>query len=511
MFFPAKATDSCPQLFEYSESIHLGTPDATSSAGKRVKREDPVSSLLHSIRSSTSADVRVYNLQILLFVIDRHWMQLHRALQKEILNILLQFVSIDEVSIQSWVFLCLAAVAHWDGESTRLSGNAADQGEPATWDSTWTHAVRRANVPVVCRAACHAAHLLIVHAKHLLTPHRVLTEIETLAKDLDLQGPSFPYDSVCMFLAQCLRVASQDVRMYRMQLEEKVLSWLLDNWRIGIATRGISGKSHLPPHTINDFLNLLGSVCGYTPHIDLICKPLLPDCEIAKVMEDQRNTTTIRDYLLFARLPEVVQCNGEVAISMSPDEVPSTRSDGELMSPNGRERRVSAFLQKAMESLALEWEAAKMNNTHPTAENVRQSFDAAITALIFESLQTSNGTRSNRRVIQSAGKVVMILGPLLTDSRWTPEERLLILKALEPLVLDGDSDANDEECEAMIAPSDESGIKSYVLHAVQTRLSRDGRARVRRRSLQRVIWENADVSGLFLECNGSWLIRIRCW
>ncbi|KAL4065878.1 hypothetical protein V8B97DRAFT_1932474 [Scleroderma yunnanense] len=497
--------DCIEKLFEHSESVHVGTPDPTSSAGKRVKREDPVSSLLHSIRSSTLPNVRVFNLQILLFVIDRHWIHLHNTLQSEIINVLLQFVSIDEVSIQSWVFLCLAAITHRDGESTPLSGSShvtslhSDQHGPATWDSIWTHAVRRANVPVVCRAACHAAHLLIVYAKHLLTPHRVLAEIEMLAKDLDLQGPSFPYDSVCMFLAQCLRVASQDVKMYRMQLEEKVLSWLLDNWRIGIATRGHNDKSHLSPHTINDFLDLLASVCGYTPHTDLICNPLLPDCEIAKVVEEQRKTKIIRDYLLFARLPEVVHSKGssECATSASLEEVPSTRSDGELVSPHGRERRVSAFFQKAMESLVLEWEVAKVINAHLTAEKVRQSLDAAITAIIFESLQTTNGTRSNRRTIQSAGKVVMVLAPLLTHSRWTPEERLLILKALEPLVLDGDSGNNGEEWEAMITPGTESGIKSYVLHAVKARLSRDVQARVRRRSLQRVIWENVEIQNDF--------------
>ncbi|KAG6332983.1 hypothetical protein ID866_6106 [Astraeus odoratus] len=499
--------DCAEKLFEHSESVHVGTPEAASAAGKRVRREDPITALLHSIRSMSSINVRVYNLQILLFVIDRHWPRLHNTLQNDVINMLLQFVSIDEVSIQSWVFLCLAAVAHWDGRAsppimdlaTSLHSNRRG---PTTWDSIWTHAVRRANVPVVCRAACYSAYLLI-DAKHLLTSHRILAEIETFAKDLDLQGPNFPYDSVCMFLAQCLRVASQDVRLYRMQLEEKVLSWLLDNWKVGVATRDISGKSRLPPHTISDFLNLLGSICGYVWYTDLICRPLLPDCGIVEVMQDQRKTGIVRDYLLFARVPELPNSKIGTVDLVSLAEAPSTRSGQELILPRGRERRVSAFLQKAMESLALEWEAAKSSSTHPTAEKVRESLDVAVTALIFESLQTSNGTRSNRRVIQSAGKVVALLAPLLTDNRWTPEERLLILKAFEPLILEEDVGNDDEDWEVLVPPGVDSGIRSPVLHDMKMRLSSDMRSHARRRNLQRIIWENADVQDNFTAvCQG---------
>lgn len=464
-----------------------------------MKREDAVTSLLHWIRTASGVNLRTHNLRILLFIIDRHWYRLHTVLQNDVINVLLQFVSVDEVSTQSWVFLCLAAVAYWDGQVASSSDAAcatvpqSKRRGPTVWDPIWTHAVRRANVPIVCRAACHTAYVLIAHSKHLLTSHRILAEIETLAKDLDLQGPNFPYDAVCMFLAYCLRIASQDVRLYRMQLEEKVLSWLLDNWRIGTATRDIGSKSYLPPYTLNDTLTLLGSVCGSMRHTDLICDAMLPHCEIVKVMEEQHQDKIIQDYVLFAQLPE--QCTS-VMKDTTPTflaEVSLRRPDHELASPRGRDRRISAFLQKAMESLMLEWEAAKASNTHPTAERVRQSFDAAITVLAFESLQVATGTRSNRRTIQSAGKVVALLAPLLIDSRWTPEERLLILKTFEPLILDGDPGDDGERWEALVFPGVETGIKSRALRAVKDRLFHDIPQHVKRRNLQRIIWESADV------------------
>ncbi|KAF9218963.1 hypothetical protein BS17DRAFT_718960 [Gyrodon lividus] len=494
--------DCAQKLFEHTESVHTGTPEESFLRGKRAKREDPISTLLYSTLTTSAVGVRIYHLQILLFFIDRHWCRLHNALQNDVISTLVQFVSVDEVSIQSWAFLCLAAIARCDGEQGFCSASSGDTSTKdsvrrgfATWDPIWTHAMRRANVPIVCRAACHTAHTLINYSKHLLTSQRALIEIETLVKDLDLQGPSFPYDAVCMFLAQCLRVASQDVRLYRMQLEEKALSWLLDNWRVGTASKDISGRSHMPPHTINDFLNLLESVCGCAQHSNPVCRMLLPDCEIVYVMEEQRKTKIIRDYLLYARLPALSQDKSPSADANLPQDAPppTIRVGQELVPPRGRERRVSVFLLKAMESLVSEWGAMQENNAHPTAEKVRQSLDAAITALIFESLLAVNGTHRNRRVVQSAGKVVMLLAPFLTDAKWTPEERLLILKALEPLVIDDDQGDADDDWEALIGPGLESGIKSHVLRSVKMHISHHDRSHIQRRHLQHFLWENTDV------------------
>jgi ataxia telangiectasia mutated family protein len=358
--------------------------------------------------------------------------------------------------------------------------------------------MRRANVPVVCRAACHTAYTLILHSKLLLTSQRVLIEIETLAKDLDLQGPAFPYDSVCMFLAQCLHVASQDVRLYRMQLEEKVLSWLLDNWRIGAgqAVKDTSGKSRMPLHTIGDILGLLESICGTPKRSNLLCRMLLPDCAIVELMEEERKTKVIRDFLLDAQLPSF--CKDTVSAGCDELTYNSVHGeltiDSELVQPRGRERRVTSSLLKTMESLTVEWDTFKETNAHPTAEKLRQSLDAVVTAFAFETLLVWNGMRCNRRVLQSAGRVISLLTPLLTDARWTADERVLILHALEPLVMNGEERSTNEEWEAMLGPDLGSGIRSHTLKGLKRNLSERHHSHIVRRLFQRVFWANADVS-----------------
>ncbi|KAG2343944.1 hypothetical protein BDR05DRAFT_883039 [Suillus weaverae] len=506
--------DCAEKLFDHSEWKHAGTSDGEGSLGKRVKRfkrENPIVSLLHSIQSTTASGVRTYHLQVLLFFIDRHWSCLHKhnKLQENVMNTLLRFVSVDDPIIQSWTFLCFAAIAQSDGllssRATQSPSVALQTAvvvrDSAVWDPVWTHAMRRANVPVVCRAACHTAHTLILHSKLLLTSHRILIEIETLAKDLDLQGPAFPYDSVCMFLAQCLRVASQDVRLYRMQLEEKVLSWLLDNWRIGAgqAVKDTSGKSRMPLHTIGDILGLLESICGTSKRTDLLCCMLLPDCAIVELMEEERKAKVIRDFLLDAQLPSF----RKDAVSAGCEELTHSSVNGELtidselVQPRGRERRVTSSLLKAMESLTVEWETFKETNAHPTAEKLRQSLDAVVTAFAFETLLVWNGMRCNRRVLQSAGRVMSLLAPLLTDARWTADERVLILHALEPLVMTGEERSTNEEWEAMLGPDLGSGIRSHTLKGLKRKLSERHHSHTVRRLFQRVFWANADIQDAF--------------
>jgi ataxia telangiectasia mutated family protein len=333
----------------------------------------------------------------------------------------------------------------------------------------------------------------------------VLVEIETLSKDLDVQGPAFPYDSVCIFLTHCLRVASQDVRLHRMQIEEKVLSWLLDNWGVGDGStvKGSGGQSRMSPYMIGDILMLLDSICMFSKRINLVFRILLPDCPIIETITDQCKTKVIRDFLLNGLLPPFshVPPKGEAVAHANVTGIPSSGSlpqvplpSSDLSQPRGRERRISTYILKALDSFASVFESIQATNTHPTAEKARQALDLAIIALSFESTLMLNGTRSTRRVIQAACKLFHLVSTLLLDPRWSLEEKALILLGLEPLIAQ-DIEADDEGWEAILPPDTGAGIKTQTLKRL---ISNDGNGRVHaralRRSLQRIIMQNADVS-----------------
>ena len=361
------------------------------------------------------------------------------------------------------------------------------------WDPIWSHAIRRANVPTVCRSACHAGHTFLVSlynqtslSRIFLTSHHVLLEIETLAKDMDVQGPAYPYDSVCMFLKQCLSIASQDVRLYRMQLEDKVLSWLIDSWKMSGTER-----SKVSLHCVRDIFILLETVCGLTKRVDLPVHLLLPRCQIVDSVIEEHEGKVIRDFLLYAKLPSFQQKPNAEQSAMVDNQTASI-TDLQLLAPRGRERRTSAFFLKSLESLISELEALQDN---VTAEMSRRTLDLAIAAITFETLLMFNGTMSNRQVLQKAAKVISFVTTLLNETRWTVAEKSLVLSALENIVHYTGHSHGRRNWETLSWPGTKSGIQEKTLRSLNSdRLSCQGAYSTRRINFLRLIWQHTEVN-----------------
>ncbi|KAF8163206.1 hypothetical protein B0H34DRAFT_744937 [Crassisporium funariophilum] len=494
--------DCAGKLYQLSESMHsTATPGSSRSNTKRTKLENPITALLHSFHVHSPAHVRSYHLQVLLFFIDRHWHTIHDALKQECINALLQYVAFNDGVIQSWVFLSFAAIAHAEGAAV-LRKSSANRDKLSildsnVWDPIWTHAIRRANVPAVCRAACHAGHTLLdsfhfqsTSNQDFLTSHRVLLEIETLAKDMDVQGPAYPSESVCMFLSLCLAIASQDVRLYRMRLEDKVLSWLIDSWKMPGNDRT---KLSLP--TPNDILLLLETVCGLAKRVNMPSQVLLPQCQIVDSVIEENQVKVIRDFLLCAKLPSFCPNSSASRFQEGISTASSTGdSDIHLMPPRGRERKVSLFFLRALDSLIVEWELIQGSQHHPTAETSRRSLDLAITAIAFESLLVYNGTTSNRQVMQKASRIIALVAPLLKDPRWTVSEKSAVALAFGSLSHYGGSLQDQSVWMTLCQPGKQSGIKEQTLRSLLSDAAhRKEVLSARQVDFMRLIWQNGDV------------------
>lgn len=463
---------------------------STRSENKRIKIENPILALLHAIQTKTVSQVRSYHLQVLLFFIDRHWVVVHDVLKQDIMNVLLQFAASDNVSVQSWVFLNFAAIAYAEGLDSPPKDNPAIFNLDK-WDTIWTHAVRRVNVPGVCRAACHAGHTLLLssqrHSKSaqgLISNHRALVEIEALLKDMDVQGPSFPFDSVCSFLVQCLVIAGQDVRLYRMHLEDKVLSWFIDNWKV------VGNRMKMACHAVIDILSLLETLCGLSRRSKLSFQVLLPETRVVDRIQEENKVEIIRDYVLHAILPPFSPRSPKRPLG---GKFPTgeSKDNFQCAAPRSRERKISAFFLRGLESLTADWEVLREQN--PTAEMARRSLDFALTAVVFESLLAFNGTSVNRQVLQNAGGVISIITPLLLKQTWILPEKVLIAQAFEQLLFDIGRSQDEGFREALARPGEYSGIKERLLHD----LNHDRRveeAQNEHLPFLRQVWQNQDVS-----------------
>ena len=503
------------QLYNLSESTHSGQPSGIKGGSKRIRRDNPIASLLNDIQTHINPNVRIFRLQTLLFFIDRHWPVLHDGLKQDVLSNLAQLVSHDDVSLQSWAFMCLAAIAH-DNATSSPSASSQSQTPPTqtsalslqtsradnVWDQIWTQAIRRTSVSTVCRTASHLAHVLLAHSSSFLPPHRVLIEIEAFAKDLDVQGPTFPYDSVCMFITLCLRVANQDVRLYRMQLEDKVITWLTESWRVAeetANTRGQRGraKSRMPNHTVNDVLMVLESICGLAKRSNVICRRVLPESAAAGAIIEHSRTSVIRNYLLYARLPRFQPQEQGSRTSIVHDRV-TLGTGGDLTQSTSRERRISSYLLKSLETLVDEWENSE-NAGQIAVERARRGLDFAVLALYFESVLQLNGTRSTRRTIQAACRLIGLLTPLLSEKTWSFEDRRLLLLGLETLIAVDEEPPSEDWEEAIVAPTDHTGIRRQVLGSLKSgKMTKHDEIQAERRAVQKAIFQSSDVSHSFI-------------
>ncbi|KAI0369207.1 hypothetical protein BV20DRAFT_946724 [Pilatotrama ljubarskyi] len=490
--------DCAEKLYLHTESTY-STPTI---GRKRMKLDNPIATLFDSIRSQASRETKIHHLQVLLFFVERHWLVLHEQLRKDAVVSLTSLVSFEDADIQSWTFLCLASIAHTE---CSMANSILVETSPAPaitslWDPVWTHAMRRANVPAVSRAACHAAHVLLFHSKRLLSSQRVLGEIESFVKDLDVQGPAYPYDAVCDFMVLCLRFANQDVRLYRMQMEEKVLSWLVEAWRIDGGRR-----TAMPMHTVAHIHSLLEAITGSSKRVGLRCDIMLPPSPIVDAMTEETRTRVIRDFELHAYLPpyETPSSSSGSAVTNPSADVPliSEVDTADLSPPRGRERRLSAFLLKSLEATYGQLPTAEAAQSRPTVEALRFSLDLAVTALFFEGSLLMNGTQSNRRVIQAACRLIGHVSPWLTDKRWEAFERRLLLGALDPLTLaDGeDDDHTGSSWEGLVRPGNRTGIRTEVLRKLLATSRFDRGDNALRTSLQRCVFRSADVQDAFAE------------
>ncbi|KAJ3865158.1 hypothetical protein EV359DRAFT_80764 [Lentinula novae-zelandiae] len=523
--------DCLAKLYQHFESNPVSStqPQSTQSSKRPRLLENPVTSLLKSVQQPP---MRIYNLQILLFFIDRHWNTPHESMQSDIIRTLLDHVTNDDGTVQSWAFVCLAALASADCDSaasllssqtlsasavpptsiqTRYMTSVSTRGA-STWDSVWTHAIRRTNSPQVCRAACHTASILLVYAntgsarqslvRSSLTSHRVLSEIETLAKDLDVQGPVAPFDSVCTFLSLCLKVANQDVRLYRMQLEEKVLTWLIDSWR----------PAHMedpeaPLYLVSDVLTLLEAICSSSQRSSLVCRVNLPQCLIVETLIAEEQTRVIRDYLLDAKLPSVKFDGSRPESSASPNEsldlgnatfMAPIPAEADLVQPRSRERKISVFFLKCLESALSPWQEGSDNTIVLRAPAAKRALDIAVVGLSFEFVLVLNGIQCNRRVIQAACKLITSIAKLLDQSQWSIEEKGAVLLSLEPLVCLDAETYDVASWTVLLPPTRGTGIRSQTLKSLLLDDDRRQKTlRLERMKHLKTLWRNPDVQATF--------------
>lgn len=332
----------------------------------------------------------------------------------------------DDENLQSWSYICLALVQ----SSFGLAHDSA---------KVWASATRKIVTPAVSRSAAHCATIILQAG--VIGSDVTTRDIGHLLRQIDVQGPSHPYDSVCQFLTAVLEIVRSDVRLYSQNLEEKVISWLQKHDLVD----GPRGRSRMDARTGADVLCLLCAIGGLPTSTipDSSSLSSLPECPIVERLLEEARVQPIRLFVLKGEYPQIdkpkppipststtPRTNTLSALSSDVAQNPATVTQSFL---SDRLRRISDWLKAQITRDLADWLAQSTTHTSKSSERVRKSLDLAVTALLFQNLlQTNNVSVDNACLSLIRDLLLSFRSELSTAGQITTQ--LFLWQAFEPLL-----------------------------------------------------------------------------
>lgn len=418
----------------------------------RLQVPEPVGDLIRRCTRPTTPEVRYYSLQVALFVIDRHWTSLTESDRIDVVNELTLALGAEDVTTQSLAFLCLAAIAALSSPDDYKLGE--DGGRAVDWNSLWEKGIRNAGVLSVCRAAIHMLHMIL--RQRLVERTQMLKDIVRLLKDVAVQGPAQPSDSVCSFFTVALQLAGRDMRLHQLNLGDNVLAWLSDCWSVG-PLHGSKGRL-LRPYTVKDMLSLLEAICNLHVPNSLNDCILLPDSLVVEWFMERHRTDLIRRYFFESRLePITTQVAAGGASSVLQSGQAEVRNAEQRMPPVTAQK-CTRYLQKCIDQLSAQWEdSPDIRMIH--FSQIRSALETAVLGLQFETSLRMQGIRANRKLMRSAYELTLRLMENMVAKTWKDPEKALMLMALDPLVSEGGEVVQLAPFEVITKPGRSSGLR----------------------------------------------------
>jgi len=310
-----------------------------------------------------------------------------------------------------------------------------------------------------------------------------------MLKNIDIQGPPYPYDSVCALIDESICITRQDVRLYSMNLEDKVISWFA-KWN---AVEGTRGKGRVDQHAPADILPVLCNVAHLTCHN--VSAPstldLLPDCAIVdRILEEQR-TCPIRQFTLFGKIPELPRTPATTKLDVRNVAVQSIDNAAFL---EGRARRVSDMIGVMIEDFCRQWPSAKTElEARPAIQpdRCRRTIDAMVVALSYQASLQLNGIRTDTGVLQSVSRLIEMVVPFLKSAAYDIPALHLMWKGLEPLV--HLTAAAPSLWPVLLRPNSHSGVRQDMLRYQGNREDEE-QAEGGRDALLTALWNLPNVS-----------------
>ncbi|KAL1411153.1 Serine/threonine-protein kinase tel1 [Vanrija albida] len=453
------------QTYESSRTPPSATPSRPS---KRQRTEGSLAALLRTITGGLQ-QTRLLACQVLVFFLDKYWANIRADAQAEIRSKLLELLDDEESSLQDWSFAGLATLAMIEDANktpdvtqpvlpvTPSVLASRRRHEQSAWERLWAHAIRKTSAESVSRAACFAADVVLRTSKVDRT--RILRDVHTLLKNVDIQGPPGVFESSCSFLANCVLQVRADVGLYSANLEDKVLDWFTKTHSVDGSGRS---RTRLGSATPANILALLGAICNFAPSTvaDATVTEQLPDCTIVTHMLSEAETDRVRQTILYGTIPDPAEALSRSAAASA--TVSHTPTDVEnLLFMQGRPRKLSNSLAQVLVAAGKEWQQSDRPNL-VTPERLRKSIDLVVLAFLFQATIQANGLRpDSEKCLVAAAELLDLLVPHLGRESNNITSQLLVWRGFAPLYETQNTSA--PIWPILLKPESTSGIRRDIL------------------------------------------------
>lgn len=453
-----------------------------------------------------STTSRILHVQVLTFFVDKYHDRLHSEAQRDIRRALLDLLDEEDPNLQSWALIAFShlAVVGDESVSTAYSSLIEESRSQATshtndgqspWTRVWAHATRKIATAALSRAACHTATCLL-NAGLASTPKHI-SDIRIVLANIEIQGPPFPYDSICSFLCAAVTIARNDATLYQQKLEDRVMGWLL-KWSV---VDGARGKSRIDQYSAADVYRLLCEVSGVAPLVmsDLEAEEVLPDCAIVDRLIEEHNTEPLRRLIIHAEFPRRKGSTTKISeAAVGPALTPGRTAQNSIEGVQGRPGQVISFLTRSIESLSTDWPTADDTALAPP-ERVRKALDLVIAGSAYLVTLQSSGAHFDPTCIQAIIHLLAKIKPSLASSSHTIPGQHLMWAAFKPISTT--SSHRPAVWPILLNASPElSGIRKVLFDRDGNRSSSEGDAESIN-ELQKLIWGEPTVSNMTLLCS----------
>ncbi|PWN20280.1 hypothetical protein BCV69DRAFT_283157 [Microstroma glucosiphilum] len=456
---------------------------------------------------------RVWSLQVLLFLVVRHWSQLSLEQQDRVFRSTQgMLVDLDD-ELQCWSLICLGSIA---------VESSLDERWREGWSHAWSLCCRRINAPATSREAAMAATALLHSGR--LGKEQYLTELNSFFTDLDLSSPPFPHGSVANFFTIALKTCSSDVGLVKKNFEEKVAWWLTSTWS---PTHGVSkgpqSRLKLPEQSPACTLRLIAQICRLDEDLIDISDRItsLPGCAAMDQIIYEMETASIRAFVLDAvlsgqsRPAQAVQDARRSIVAskaLTPAERMHHEGDGDFDEPNQHQRganplekRLYNFLDKELSDLSREWArpsadaGAEVSAFADTASvgQTRKTIELVTVSLLFDAALAASHVRLDNRLALTAHRLLLqVLRTLAEPNRWALAECTSLAAALQPIVQGGPpltSLGTSRLLQGIVEPGRRSGVRRQTLDVGRPTERRDSVPEARRLPFMQILWKTVPL------------------